>query len=60
MMISRLKYKEKLSNLSGVVIENCKSEGLIDNLLFTHKGVSGPLIYKISSLKAKNKFVTIL
>lgn len=48
--------KEKLSNLSGVVIENCKSEGLIDNLLFTHKGISGPLIYKISSLKAKNKF----
>lgn len=48
--------KEKLSNLSGVVIENCKSEGLIDNLLFTHKGVSGPLIYKISSLKAKNNF----
>ena len=48
--------KEKLSNLSGVVIKNCKSEGLIDNLLFTHKGISGPLIYKISSLKAKNKF----
>ena len=48
--------KEKLSNLSGVVIENCNSEGLIDNLLFTHKGISGPLIYKISSLKAKNKF----
>ena len=48
--------KEKLSNLSGVVIENCKSKGLIDNLLFTHKGISGPLIYKISSLKAKNKF----
>ena len=48
--------KEKLSNLSGVVIENCKSEGIIDNLLFTHKGISGPLIYKISSLKAKNKF----
>lgn len=48
--------KEKLSNLSGVVIEDCKSEGLIDNLLFTHKGISGPLIYKISSLKAKNKF----
>lgn len=48
--------KEKLSNLSGVVIENCKSEGLIANLLFTHKGISGPLIYKISSLKAKNKF----
>lgn len=52
--------KEKLSNLSGVVIENCKSEGLIDNLLFTHKGISGPLIYKISSLKAKNKFPYIL
>lgn len=48
--------KEKLSNLSGVVIENCKSEGMIDNLLFTHKGISGPLIYKISSLKAKNNF----
>lgn len=48
--------KEKLSNLSGVVIENCESEGLVDNLLFTHKGVSGPLIYKISSLKARNNF----
>ncbi len=48
--------KEKLSNLSGIVIENCESEGLVDNLLFTHKGVSGPLIYKISSLKARNNF----
>ena len=43
---------------SGIVInnvfnKNCHFEG---NLLFTHFGISGPLTYKISSVKAKNSF----
>lgn len=42
-----LKTKEDFSKISGVCI---------NNVLFTHKGVSGPAIYTISSLKAREKF----
>lgn len=42
-----LKTKEDFSKISGVCI---------NNILFTHKGVSGPAIYTISSLKAREKF----
>ncbi|MBP3821000.1 aminoacetone oxidase family FAD-binding enzyme [bacterium] len=42
-----LKTKEDFSSLSGVSI---------NNVLFTHKGVSGPLIYEISSKKARENF----
>lgn len=49
--------KEKFSDIAGVSLKNvtCKlNKNLISgDLLFTHKGVSGPLIYKISSLKAR-------
>ena len=48
--------KENFSNLSGVVVSNCSAEGINDSLLFTHKGVSGPLIYKVSSIKARDAF----
>lgn len=42
-----LKTKEDFSSISGVSL--C-------DVLFTHKGVSGPAVYKISSLKAREKF----
>ena len=46
------------TNLSGVVLKNvyskdCKISG---DILFTHFGISGPLTYKISSIKAYEKF----
>ncbi len=37
-------------------IKNAYSEGLRDDILFTHEGISGPLIYKISSIKARASF----
>lgn len=45
--LTGLKTKEDFSELSGVST---------DNILFTHKGVSGPKIYEISSIKAREKF----
>lgn len=42
-----LTTKEDFSDIAGVTI---------NNILFTHKGVSGPAIYKISSLRARDKF----
>ena len=51
-----LNTKEKFAELSGTVVKNCISEGFEDDLLFTHFGVSGPLIYKISSIKAFDNF----
>lgn len=51
-----LNTKENFKELSGTVVKNCTSEGLEGDLLFTHFGVSGPLIYKISSVKAFDEF----
>jgi predicted Rossmann fold flavoprotein len=45
--LTGLETKEDFSKLSGVSI---------NGVLFTHKGVSGPEIYKISSLKARENF----
>ena len=45
---TKLSFKE----LSGTVVKNAKCNGYTDDLLFTHFGVSGPLIYTISSIKA--------
>ena len=42
-----LKTKEDFSSISGVSM---------NNILFTHKGVSGPKIYEISSLRARDNF----
>jgi len=54
--------KEKFSDLSGITIKNVKSNdlGIEGDILFTHKGISGPLIYKISSLKARENFPFVL
>ena len=47
-----LKTKEDFKELSGTVVKNVKYGNIVDDILFTHFGISGPLIYKISSLKA--------
>lgn len=51
-----LNTKEKSKEISGVVVRNANYNGLTDNLLFTHFGISGPLAYKISSIKARDNF----
>ena len=45
-------------NQMGVALKDVQNieTGITGDLLFTHFGVSGPLIYKISSLKAYDKF----
>ena len=47
-----------IQNLSGVVLKNVYSKdcNISDDILFTHYGISGPLAYKISSLKTKECF----
>ena len=45
--LTGLVTKEDFSALSGVVV---------GGILFTHRGISGPLVYKISSLRARDKF----
>lgn len=52
----------EVPNLSGVVLKNVYSKDckIADDLLFTHFGISGPLTYKISSFKTKEKFPYIL
>ena len=45
--LTGLKTKEDFSQLSGVSI---------NGILFTHKGISGPKVYEISSLKARENF----
>lgn len=51
--------KEDFSSLAGVSIKNVKAESgknkFCGDILFTHKGLSGPLIYTISSILAREK-----
>lgn len=58
--LTALETKESFSNLSGVSIKSVKAtfnkKILTGDILFTHKGISGPLVYKISSIMAKEKF----
>ena len=51
-----LTTEENFKSLAGVSVQNCTSNGEIGDILFTHKGISGPIIYKISSIKARDKF----
>ena len=50
--------KEKLSDLMGISISDVYNHntGLCGDILFTHFGMSGPLVYKISSIKARDSF----
>ena len=47
-----LTTQENFANISGVSIKNVKANGFKnlknDDILFTHKGITGPLIYKLS------------
>ncbi len=47
-----------IKNLSGVVLNDVYSKDINEtgNILFTHFGISGPLVYKISSIKAREDF----
>ena len=47
-----LNTKEDLKELSGTVVKGGNINGVKGDVLFTHFGVSGPLIYKISSINA--------
>lgn len=56
-----LKTNENFAEISGVSIKNVKALSKDfkslkkDDIIFTHKGISGPLIYKISSLYARKQ-----
>lgn len=50
--------EEKFNSIMGCSVEYCinKDTDLSGTILFTHFGISGPLIYKISSIKAAETF----
>ena len=50
--------KEKLSDLMGISVQNVTNNetGMSGDILFTHFGISGPLVYKVSSVKARESF----
>jgi len=50
-----LKTEENFAALAGVVLQNVRFKDLTGNILFTHNGISGPLIYRISSIKARDE-----
>ncbi len=54
--LTALKTAENLKSLAGISVRNVRAEGFQDDILFTHEGVTGPLIYKISSIKARENF----
>lgn len=47
-----------INQLSGIVLKNVYSKNINEfgDILFTHYGISGPLIYKISSIKSRDEF----
>ena len=55
--LTALKTNEDLSSLAGVSVKNIRAEAANINftgdLLFTHNGVSGPVVYQISSIMAR-------
>ena len=57
--LTALKTKEDLSLLAGVSVKNAKAKfantSLAGDLLFTHNGISGPLVYQISSIMAREQ-----
>ncbi len=59
--LAGLKSKENFTELSGVCFKNVsaifgKKQILSGDMMFTHTGVTGPLIYKISSIMARENF----
>lgn len=54
--LTGLKTMEKFSSISGVSLKNVHALNFADDILFTHEGVSGPIVYKISSVNARENF----
>lgn len=54
--LTGLKTAENFLSIAGVSVKSVSSCGFRDDVLFTHTGISGPLIYKISSIKSRDKF----
>ena len=54
--------EENFGELAGISLADVYSEDIkqAGDIIFTHKGVSGPLIYKISSVKAYDEFPYLL
>ena len=44
------------SELAGVSIKNVKCDKFVGDILFTHRGISGPLVYTLSSIYARRSF----
>lgn len=59
-----LKTNFSTTELAGVTLKNVRAKigkkNFCDDLLFTHKGISGPLIYKISSIMAREVFPYVI
>ena len=51
-----LNTKENFKELSGTVIKNATIDNFSGDMIFTHFGISGPLIYTISSINAFKNF----
>lgn len=58
--LTALKTVENFSALAGVSVKSVNAtfnkKNLSGDILFTHKGITGPLVYKISSIMAREKF----
>lgn len=58
--LTGLKVNEDFSALSGVSMRDVKAnwgkKSFSGDLLFTHNGISGPVVYKISSIMARERF----
>ncbi len=54
-----LQHFVELSGVSAEVIASCNGQSFRENLLFTHRGVSGPAILQISSYWKQNDSVLI-
>jgi len=57
-----LTFPQGFSDLSGISVESevsCNNKTFKENILFTHKGLSGPAILQISSYWDKNSPITI-
>lgn len=62
--LAGLTTEENFTNIAGVSIKNvstCINKNQIDgDIIFTHKGISGPLIYTISSVYARKELPYII
>lgn len=58
--LTALKTVEDFSTLAGVSVKSVNAtfnkKNLSGDILFTHKGITGPLVYKISSIMARENF----